>query len=289
MIYFCIRIMRWIDEEEERLKLSGDTNLHYVILDMRAVTCIDTSGIVMFDEVNKIIDRTGFQPSSRRHHHLTPTPPFPVASHHHGIANPVAHATTVASLISISGRGRWVGWSKNGGEGNGLVEITRRRGRLVEMVVWVGFQEGKGTIENGWGGQKCEGKGNVIWGREKVVENERGRGWSGRKSEGKGWVVGKERGKGWGGRKEEGKRLGWWKGGGAAWKVEEKRWLNWRACVSKSWRRSDEKLDRAEFFEKLGQEWVHLTIGEAVGACRYMLHTYKSKLTDESEPCSNNV
>lgn len=46
------------------------------------------------------------------------------------------------------------------------------------------------------------------------------------------------------------------------------------------------KLDRSKFIEKLGQEWIHLTVGEAVGACRYMLHTYRN---GESEKWSNNV
>lgn len=59
--YLRERILRWIDEEEERLKASGENSLHYVILDMRAVTCIDTSGISMFEEVKKIIDRRGLQ------------------------------------------------------------------------------------------------------------------------------------------------------------------------------------------------------------------------------------
>ncbi|KAL2935825.1 Sulfate transporter 3.1 [Bienertia sinuspersici] len=113
--YLRERISRWIDEEEERLKASGEAKLHYVILDMRAVTCIDTSGIGMFDEVKKVIDRRELQ--------LV-------------LANP-------------------------GGE------------------------------------------------------------------------------------------------------------------VMK-------KLDRADFLNNLGLEWVHLTVGEAVGACRYMLHTYKPKSTADS-------
>lgn len=34
MFVYC-RIVRWVDEEEERLKSSGENSLHYVILDMR--------------------------------------------------------------------------------------------------------------------------------------------------------------------------------------------------------------------------------------------------------------
>lgn len=33
-----LRILRWIDEEEDRLKASGEDNLHYVILDMTGKT-----------------------------------------------------------------------------------------------------------------------------------------------------------------------------------------------------------------------------------------------------------
>ncbi|KAL2901931.1 Sulfate transporter 3.1 [Bienertia sinuspersici] len=121
--YLRERIVRWIDEEEERMKLSGDAHLQFVILDMRAVTCIDTSGISMFDEVNTMIERRGLQ-------------------------------LVLASPGS---------------------EVMK-------------------------------------------------------------------------------------------------------------------KLDRSGFLGKLGQEWVHLTVGEAVGACKYLFHdTYKSKSTDEAENCSNNV
>ncbi|KAK0580726.1 hypothetical protein LWI29_005567 [Acer saccharum] len=55
--YLRERIIRWIDEEEDRLKSSGECSLQYVILDMSAVGNIDTSGISMLDEVKKILDR----------------------------------------------------------------------------------------------------------------------------------------------------------------------------------------------------------------------------------------
>ncbi|XP_021770307.1 sulfate transporter 3.1-like isoform X2 [Chenopodium quinoa] len=55
--YLRDRILRWIDEEYDRLKSSGETNLYYVILDMSAVGSIDTSGINMFEELKKIMDR----------------------------------------------------------------------------------------------------------------------------------------------------------------------------------------------------------------------------------------
>lgn len=59
--YLRERIARWIDEEEDRIKSSGENSLQYVILDMSAVGNIDTSGISMLEEVKKIIDRRGFK------------------------------------------------------------------------------------------------------------------------------------------------------------------------------------------------------------------------------------
>ncbi|KAF9618565.1 hypothetical protein IFM89_002260 [Coptis chinensis] len=58
--YLRERISRWINEEEEKLKSQGEMmSLQYVILDMGAVGSIDTSGISMFEEVKKNIDRRG--------------------------------------------------------------------------------------------------------------------------------------------------------------------------------------------------------------------------------------
>ncbi|KAG8389310.1 hypothetical protein BUALT_Bualt02G0216100 [Buddleja alternifolia] len=59
--YLRERISRWIDDEEDRIKSTGETGLQYVILDMSAVGNIDTSGISMFEEVLKIIDRRGLK------------------------------------------------------------------------------------------------------------------------------------------------------------------------------------------------------------------------------------
>ncbi|CAN7015416.1 unnamed protein product [Brassica oleracea var. botrytis] len=55
--YLRERITRWVDEEEERVKTSGENSLQYVILDMSAVGNIDTSGISMMEEIKKIMDR----------------------------------------------------------------------------------------------------------------------------------------------------------------------------------------------------------------------------------------
>ncbi|XVF32524.1 hypothetical protein REPUB_Repub17cG0090100 [Reevesia pubescens] len=59
--YLRERISRWIDEEEDKLKSTGETRLQYVILDLSAVGNIDTSGISMFEELKKTTDRRGFK------------------------------------------------------------------------------------------------------------------------------------------------------------------------------------------------------------------------------------
>ncbi|CAL0310357.1 unnamed protein product [Lupinus luteus] len=59
--YLRERILRWIDEEEDKIKATGKTSLLYVIIDMTAVGNIDASGISMLEEVKKIIDRRGLQ------------------------------------------------------------------------------------------------------------------------------------------------------------------------------------------------------------------------------------
>ncbi|GER55377.1 sulfate transporter [Striga asiatica] len=59
--YLRERISRWIDDEEDKLKSSGETALQYVVLDMSAVGNIDTSGISMLEEVKKIVDRRNLQ------------------------------------------------------------------------------------------------------------------------------------------------------------------------------------------------------------------------------------
>ncbi|KFK30874.1 hypothetical protein AALP_AA6G037000 [Arabis alpina] len=55
--YLRDRIGRWIDEEEDKLRKNGEISLQYIILDMSAVGNIDTSGISMLEEVNKIMGR----------------------------------------------------------------------------------------------------------------------------------------------------------------------------------------------------------------------------------------
>jgi len=59
--YLRERISRWIDEEEDRLKSSGESSLQYVILDMGAVGNVDTSGLSMFAELKKSTERRGLK------------------------------------------------------------------------------------------------------------------------------------------------------------------------------------------------------------------------------------
>ena len=41
------------------------------------------------------------------------------------------------------------------------------------------------------------------------------------------------------------------------------------------------KMNKSKFIEELGEEWIYLTVGEAVGACNFKLHTCKSKATTD--------
>lgn len=36
------------------------------------------------------------------------------------------------------------------------------------------------------------------------------------------------------------------------------------------------KLDNSKVMDSIGQEWIFLTVGEAVGACNFLLHTCKA-------------
>nr|XP_043635594.1 sulfate transporter 3.1-like [Erigeron canadensis] len=59
--YLRERISRWVDEEEDRLKSTGEKSLQYVILALSAVGNIDTSGITMLGEVKKLMERRGLK------------------------------------------------------------------------------------------------------------------------------------------------------------------------------------------------------------------------------------
>ncbi|KAF7150332.1 hypothetical protein RHSIM_Rhsim02G0028300 [Rhododendron simsii] len=45
------------------------------------------------------------------------------------------------------------------------------------------------------------------------------------------------------------------------------------------------KLDKSKFIEAIGEEWIYLTVAEAVGACNFMLHSCKSNSTHS---CKSN-
>ncbi|XWS08927.1 hypothetical protein CRYUN_Cryun40dG0042400 [Craigia yunnanensis] len=50
------------------------------------------------------------------------------------------------------------------------------------------------------------------------------------------------------------------------------------------------KLDKSKFIDMIGQEWIYLTVGEAVAACNFMLHTCKSNpVAVEYNAQDNNV
>lgn len=50
------------------------------------------------------------------------------------------------------------------------------------------------------------------------------------------------------------------------------------------------KLNKSKFLETIGQEWIFLTVGEAVGACNYMLHSCTQQMKPhESDKHYNNV
>ncbi|KAJ0112614.1 hypothetical protein Patl1_03313 [Pistacia atlantica] len=48
------------------------------------------------------------------------------------------------------------------------------------------------------------------------------------------------------------------------------------------------KLDKSKFMENLGQEWIYLTVGEAVAACNFMLHTCNPNPDEKEESGPGN-
>ncbi|KAJ6327516.1 hypothetical protein OIU77_027715 [Salix suchowensis] len=59
--YLQERILRWIREEEDWIKANNEGALKCVILDMTAVTAIDTSGIDLVRELRKMLEKRSFQ------------------------------------------------------------------------------------------------------------------------------------------------------------------------------------------------------------------------------------
>ena len=50
------------------------------------------------------------------------------------------------------------------------------------------------------------------------------------------------------------------------------------------------KLEKSKFIESIGQEWIYLTVGEAVAACSFKIHasTSNNQVADELD-AHNNV
>ncbi|XWS16376.1 hypothetical protein CRYUN_Cryun34aG0081800 [Craigia yunnanensis] len=59
--YLQERILRWIREEEEWIKANQESTLKCIIIDMTAVTGIDTSGIDMVSELRKMLEKRSLQ------------------------------------------------------------------------------------------------------------------------------------------------------------------------------------------------------------------------------------
>ncbi|XP_061359548.1 probable sulfate transporter 3.4 [Gastrolobium bilobum] len=59
--YLQERLLRWVREEEERVKANNESTLKCIILDMTAVTAIDTSGIDILCELRKMLDKRSLQ------------------------------------------------------------------------------------------------------------------------------------------------------------------------------------------------------------------------------------
>ncbi|GMP34801.1 hypothetical protein CsSME_00007524 [Camellia sinensis var. sinensis] len=59
--YLQERILRWVREEEERIESNDESTMKCIILDMTAVTAIDTSGIDTICELRKMLEKRSLQ------------------------------------------------------------------------------------------------------------------------------------------------------------------------------------------------------------------------------------
>ncbi|XP_043726054.1 probable sulfate transporter 3.4 [Telopea speciosissima] len=59
--YLQERILRWVRDEEERTKIKKESSNKCLILDMSAVTAIDTSGLVTLIELKKTLEKRSLQ------------------------------------------------------------------------------------------------------------------------------------------------------------------------------------------------------------------------------------
>ncbi|GMH14255.1 hypothetical protein Nepgr_016096 [Nepenthes gracilis] len=59
--YLQERILRWVREEEDRIKANNEGHIECVILDMTAVTAIDTSGLDLLFELRAMLEKRSLQ------------------------------------------------------------------------------------------------------------------------------------------------------------------------------------------------------------------------------------
>ncbi|GLJ34405.1 hypothetical protein SUGI_0691690 [Cryptomeria japonica] len=59
--YLRERILRWVHDEEDRIEKEKEDTLQFVILDLTAVTTIDTTGVNILVEVKKTLEKRGLQ------------------------------------------------------------------------------------------------------------------------------------------------------------------------------------------------------------------------------------
>ncbi|KAI3802695.1 hypothetical protein L1987_30836 [Smallanthus sonchifolius] len=59
--YLQERILRWLREEEDRIAANDGSTLKCVVIDMTAVTAIDTSGLAMLNELRKMLENRSLQ------------------------------------------------------------------------------------------------------------------------------------------------------------------------------------------------------------------------------------
>ncbi|CAL0308767.1 unnamed protein product [Lupinus luteus] len=59
--YLQERILRWVREEEERIEANKENTLKCIILDMTAVTAIDTNGMDTVSELRKMLEKRSLQ------------------------------------------------------------------------------------------------------------------------------------------------------------------------------------------------------------------------------------
>ncbi|MCL7027633.1 hypothetical protein MKW94_008494 [Papaver nudicaule] len=59
--YLQERILRWVREEEERIQTNKEQDMKTVILDLTAVTAIDTNGLEAIVEIRKMLDKRSYK------------------------------------------------------------------------------------------------------------------------------------------------------------------------------------------------------------------------------------